>query len=328
MCHHPSLEDMIKCNNIFAMESAPKPVGIFIGGTSGIGEHVAFKFAEYSSKPTIYIIGRDADSGARVLANLPKYNPDPDCRFFFIQCDVSLIENCDRFCKTIMACESFVNVLFMSQGIVSVGRKETEEGLDKKMVLNYYGRWRIVNNLIPLLENAAAMQKDKNATTNRVNARVVSLLAPGNEGPVILDDLELKNHYTKRQYNRHIVEFNSLAVMRFARKFPEIGFIHAHPGIVRGTGIARTLSWFYRYPSYVFLFFGNSPSNVAERLMYILTSPDYRYGAHLLDCNLNSFKEKAEKRNYLSEKLQNKVWDHTEKMHIRAIAHHLNRDEN
>lgn len=326
MCLGPGLEDMIKCNTIFAMESAPNPVGIFIGGTSGIGEHVAFKFAEYSRKPTIYIVGRSADSGARVLANLPKYNPDPDCRFYFIQCDVSSIANCDRLCKTIMERESCVNLLFMSQGIVTVGREETEEGLDKKMVLNYYGRWRIVNQLIPLLEKASARQEDKNATTHRVNARVVSLLAPGNEGPVDTEDLELREHYTKRQYNRHIVEFNSLAVMRFARKFPEIGFIHAHPGIVRGTGIARTLPWFYRYPSYVFLFFGNSPANVAERLMYISASPDYRYGAHIINGNLNSYKEEAEKRNYLTEDLQNLVWDHTEKMHIRALAHHLNKD--
>lgn len=50
------------------------------------------------------------------------------------------------------------------------GRDETSEGMDKKLALNYYARWKFVHDLMPLLEKAKAAGED---------ARVLTVLAAG-----------------------------------------------------------------------------------------------------------------------------------------------------
>jgi NAD(P)-dependent dehydrogenase (short-subunit alcohol dehydrogenase family) len=52
------------------------PVAIFVGGTSGIGEHTAYKLAQYSKNPQIHIVGRKQDAANRVIEELRKINGD------------------------------------------------------------------------------------------------------------------------------------------------------------------------------------------------------------------------------------------------------------
>jgi hypothetical protein len=46
--------------------------------------------------------------------------------------------------------EPKINALFLTAGFMTLtGRNETDEGLDRKMCVNYYSRMRWVVNLIP-----------------------------------------------------------------------------------------------------------------------------------------------------------------------------------
>lgn len=325
----PNISSIIEKNVQYSKLAAAaiKPVAVFVGATSGLGEHTAYAFAKYTHKPTIYIVGRNPEAGARVLKKLQEINPDPESKYYFLRHDVTLISEADKLSKEISANESKVNLLFISSGFLTMnGRTENKEGLDTKLSVNYYGRWRIIENLLPLVQKANAAgsggetSTSSSTDTSKINARVVSLLAPGNEGPVIEDDLDLKHNFTLRNANRHITEFNSLAVERFAQKYPDIGFIHAGPGVVK-TGIMRELPWYIRAVSAPLMYFASTVEDAAERFFYVSsTSPEYRTGAHIIDGSLKSVREKAQEKGYLSPQLQEKVWTHTEQMFKDALA--------
>lgn len=64
-----------------------------------------------------------------------------------------------------------LNYLVLTPGFLTLkGRDETSEGMDKKLALNYYARWKFVQDLMPLLEKAKAQGED---------ARVLTVLAAG-----------------------------------------------------------------------------------------------------------------------------------------------------
>ncbi|KAF5111911.1 hypothetical protein DV454_004516 [Geotrichum candidum] len=296
---------------LMSVSTATNPtVGVFVGATSGIGEHTAYAFAKYTPYPRIHIVGRNADAGSRIVSKLQTINPNAQATFH--RHDMTLISEADALSKTLLEQEQKVNLLFLSPGFLNItGRTETAEGIDAKLAVTYYGRWRVVKDLLPLVEKAADKEE---------NARVVTVLAAGSEGPVNMDDLDLKHNYSFYNFNRHTSEFNSLAVVRFAQLYPRIGFLHAAPGIVR-TGIARELPWYVRMPMKPFMFFASSPEDSAERFYYISQgSPDYRTGSHLVDSSLKSLKEKAVERGYLTPQLQETVWKHTEDIFNEALA--------
>ncbi|KAF5094121.1 hypothetical protein D0Z00_003696 [Geotrichum galactomycetum] len=311
-----SLSAVLKRNaqsaqEIVTLSTAANPtVGVFVGATSGIGENTAYAFAKYTPYPRIYIVGRNVDAGNRIVAKLQTINPNTQATFH--RHDMTLISQADAFSQTVLEQEKKVNLLFLSPGFLALsGRTESAEGIDTKMAINYYGRWRVVEKLLPLVEKAAESEE---------NARVVSVLAPGTEGPVNMNDLDLKHNYSLFNVNRHFTEFNSLAVVRFAQLYPKIGFLHAGPGIVN-TGIGRELPWYVRVAVKPFTFFATRPQDSGERFFYIAQgSPDYRTGSHIIDGNFKSLKEKFTERGYLTPQLQETVWKHTEDMFNEALA--------
>jgi NAD(P)-dependent dehydrogenase (short-subunit alcohol dehydrogenase family) len=311
-----SLSAVLKRNaqsaqEIVALSTATNPtVAVFVGGTSGIGEHTAYAFAKYTPYPRIHIVGRNADAGNRIVTKLQTINPNTHATFH--RHDMTLISEADAFSQKVLEQEKKVNLLFLSTGFLTLsGRTETVEGIDTKMAINYYGRWRVVEKLLPLIEKAAESEE---------NARVVTVLAPGTEGPVNMNDLDLKHNYSLFNVNRHFTEFNSLAVVRFAQLYPKIGFLHAGPGFVN-TGIGRELPWYVRLVVKPLAFFATRPEDSGERFFYISQgSPDYRTGSHIIDGSFKSLKEKFTERGYLTPQLQETVWNHTEDMFNSALA--------
>lgn len=306
-----SIDKVIEQNKA-VKDDVERPVGVFVGGTSGIGEYTAYNFAKYTHDPTIYIIGRSENAGQAVLKKLKEINPSGNAHYYFKKHDVTLIKDCDELCKALNANEEKVNLLFLSAGFLTTdGRTETSEGIDKKLSVNYYGRWRIVEKLMPLL---------RKSSENGENTRIVSVLQPGNEGPVDEDDLDLKKNFTLFKANRHIVEFNSLAVTRFAKQHPKMSFIHAHPGIV-STGIARELPWLLRTgASALSKVIATSPDTSAEKFFYLgWSSPEFKTGSHIVSAKLKELQSDIERKGYLSPELQEKVWNHTEQIFDDAL---------
>ncbi len=112
-----------------------------------------------------------------------------------------------------------LNYLVMSPGFMSsAGFNPTTEGIDRKLAVHVYARWKFADKLMPLLEEAAK---------NGEEARVVTILAAGQGKPIELDNLGLKKRYslyksgvTSPTYNTLLAEvsyFNLLdgAFMQF-----------------------------------------------------------------------------------------------------------------
>ncbi|KAJ7133207.1 hypothetical protein C8R44DRAFT_772031 [Mycena epipterygia] len=109
------------------------------------------------------------------------------------------------------------------------GRNETEEGIDRKLAVHYYGRWRFIKDLLPAVEAAQKAGED---------AKVMSVLAAGDGGAIDLEDLGLKKSFTLASAAAAAPTYNDIMVNDFAARHPGLSFIHSYPGVVR-SGLLR-----------------------------------------------------------------------------------------
>jgi hypothetical protein len=107
----------------------------------------------------------------------------------------------------------------------------------------------------------------------------------------------------------------------FSRKYPDISFIHTHPGVVN-TGIAKELPWYAKYPAIALgKLMATDPEKVGERLFFAgYSSPDFAKGAHLLNSSLHDVSQNAVDRHYVNEELQDLVWKHTEDIFNKGLS--------
>ncbi|KAL3458078.1 hypothetical protein BJX64DRAFT_267402 [Aspergillus heterothallicus] len=265
--------DAVKQSNSALQDYGPGLVGVFVGGTSGIGESTARSFVKYAISPRVYLIGRNEEQASKIIDELQTLNAQS--RVIFVKCDVSLLRRVDEACRTIQEKEGKVNLLVMSSGIFTTrGRDETSEGLDKKLTLHYYARMRFISNLLPHLVNAAMKPNVATAGKNRGLASVVSVLEAGGEGPLILEDLPLKDNYSLKNCAKHAITMTSLSMEELARANPAVSFVHSYPGVVK-TGVLRDFNPFVQALMSV-LFFLAKPWTVpledsGERHLYAAT---------------------------------------------------------
>jgi NAD(P)-dependent dehydrogenase (short-subunit alcohol dehydrogenase family) len=98
-----------------------------------------------------------------------------------------------------------INYLVYSAGLMTTaGRSETVEGIDKKLAVHYYGRWKFVNELMPALVKAKEDGED---------ARALFVLSAGHSTAIDLEDLGLKKTYSlgnaagqASAYNDHMIQ--------------------------------------------------------------------------------------------------------------------------
>ncbi|KAJ8516553.1 hypothetical protein ONZ45_g6171 [Pleurotus djamor] len=251
------------------------PVAVIVGGTAGIGAALAVKLAQYSTSPTVHLVGRSQSSADGVISQMKEVNPKGD--YHFHECDVSLLSNSRNLATSLSGSLPKVNLLIVSQGILSMqGRTETSEGLDIKMSLHYYSRMLFIQTLLPNLLKA---------------------VESGEEARVILGSAAA-----------HCITMTDVAVHRFARLYPTVSFQHAYPAFVN-TSIGRNLPWYLSGPAH-FLgnVFGTTPADCAEQLYEGLIQDSMKTGAHFVSSDGQEVKGKE----IVNEDVQDKVWAHTE----------------
>lgn len=307
----PALTEIPRLN---AKAGLSNLVGVFFGGTSGIGEYTAKALVRHTQNPTVYIVGRNKEAGERILRELSALRPDSTPNLHFLQHDLSLLSEVDAAVQRIVASESKLNLVMFSANNLSLKgtRTNTKEGLDARFALMYYSRWRAISELQPLLHKAALTGE---------SARALSVLDPGNGHKVDLDDPDLKHNYSFLNANKQAGQFNSLATRRFARVDQEVAYIHTFPGFVQ-TNIGQALPWYLRPLLAVGASLaGISAEESGERHLYIgAVGERYAKGSHLVGAKLEDLSEKNEAKGFLTTDLQDKVWEHTEEMFRRAAA--------
>jgi len=282
------------------------PVAIFLGGTSGIGQGVAEAFARYTSgNAHIIICGRNRTAAEAIIASFPKptiaAGAGPQPVHEFVQCDAMLMKNVGATTAELLSRLPKANFLVMSPGFLTLrGRDETEEGIDKKLALNYYARWRFLHDLMPLLSAAKDQGED---------AKVMTVLAAGKGGEIDADDLGLKKNYSVSNAAKAAPTYNDLMLEAFAARHPDMAFTHAFPGLVR-TNMTKFGHWalkpFNPLVQVAITPFSTSQGDCAELMLFSLL--DGKKGVYRRDEKGDEIGMKAY---YGTEEGRIKLWEHT-----------------
>ena len=262
-----------------------------IGSTNGIGKGLALALA--AKKVNLTVVGRSEEAGQEVLALCRKVNPTGTYDFF--KCDVSLIKAIDAFSSEYIKTHTKIDFLILSQGIASMnGRTETNEGIDRKLAIHFYGRMAFIQNLLPKLLNSES-------------PKIISILSGGvHSSYTNKNDLALKDNFSIKNAADAAGFYNDLFLDKLSLSNPTVSFQHAAPGFVASNwgsdfnflirGPLRLLQWS----------FGRSIESCGE----ILTTAMMQRGPgfHIFGSN----GDVASKTSDHSEEMRNIVYEHTQ----------------
>ncbi|KAJ7162848.1 NAD(P)-binding protein [Mycena filopes] len=220
----PKKAIILNSNAAFVPKSQ-NPVALFLGGTSGIGQAMARRFAQYTKGEShIILLGRNHQAAR---ATISSFGPTRSNGMYeFMECDATLMRNVTTTTTSLLGRIPKLNFLVLTPGFFSIiaGRDETAEGIDKKLALLYYARWKFIYDLLPLLKNASKSSEE---------AKVYSVLGAGTGRKIDFEDLGLKKRYSALKAATTAASYNDLMFERFAVDNPEVQFTHAFPGLVR-----------------------------------------------------------------------------------------------
>jgi NAD(P)-dependent dehydrogenase (short-subunit alcohol dehydrogenase family) len=234
-----------------------------VGGTSGIGNALARKFAQHDMN--VIVLGRNEAAGNKLVETMQQEHKDGV--FEFHKCDAFLMKNIREKCVELKDRLPMLNYCVFTQGIVSMDKRvETVEGIDKKLALHYYGRMQFIEELLPLLRRGAAQAQD---------AKVVSVLSAGEHQPYLhQSDLSLRINYTLSDVANAAGFYTDLSFDHYSRDLPQnqgVSFLHMHPGNVR-TNWGSDLGLVHRILSKLIQAGAMTPEKCADKLSIPLFS--------------------------------------------------------
>ena len=127
-------------------------VALVTGGTDGIGRAVALGLARSGDR--VLFVGRSAERGARVLAELRRALPGVD--HAFLPADLSLLSETSRVAGEVARLTDRLDAAVFCAGVLSAVPEWTAEGLERSFVLNYLSRYLLARRLLPALARASS----------------------------------------------------------------------------------------------------------------------------------------------------------------------------
>jgi len=135
------------------LSAAPgERVALVTGGTDGIGRAVALGLARGGDR--VLFVGRSAEWGARVLAELREARPGTD--HVFLPADLSLLSETARVADEVVRRADRLDAAVFCAGILSTVPEWTADGLERNFVLNYLTRYLMARRLLPMLTRASS----------------------------------------------------------------------------------------------------------------------------------------------------------------------------
>ncbi|KAK7007788.1 hypothetical protein R3P38DRAFT_2552607 [Favolaschia claudopus] len=298
----PSLSTVRASNAAFS--PAYTSVAIFVGGTSGIGQGMAEAFARHTKgNAHIVLVGRNRAAAESIISTFPKPTA-PGVTHEFVECDITLMKNVHRVANELRSRIPKINFLVLSPGVLTMnGRNETEEGIDRKLAVHYYGRWRFIKDLLPAVEEAHKAGED---------AKVMTVLAAGHGGKIDLNDLGLKKTFSIAAAASTAPTYSDIMVNDLAARYPGISFIHSYPGLVATnilkTSDTRTIRVMNSIFSPLMRPFSYSVETSGEHQLYALL----KAGPGAVRATDNGDDIGLTKNYYGDAESMKKLWEHTE----------------
>ncbi|EFX03829.1 short chain dehydrogenase reductase [Grosmannia clavigera kw1407] len=284
-------------NQDLARNGSRPYVAVFTGGTAGIGAYAVVGIATVFGKAKttrglrVYIVGRSQTAAETLSA---------DCRtayangqYEFVKAaDLSLLADVDHVCETITAAESAVSrkeghapridLLVATQGVLSLSQHQTAEGIDFASSLFYYGRMRVVDQLLPLL---LSVQEDDvvNDTDDNPPGHVVSVFNPKLEGAIVESDLSLRKPENQGILVRggQNASFTTFYMEALVSRYPgRIALAHYYPGYVvtdlaNKSPLPRWVKILWRLVAPLLSFFSVPQAECGQRVLFMASSAYY-----------------------------------------------------
>ncbi|CAH7683601.1 hypothetical protein PPACK8108_LOCUS17241 [Phakopsora pachyrhizi] len=256
---------------------------VIAGGTQGIGEGVAIRFAQLGAS-RIFIVGRNEQSGNTVLQRLRDASAACSSsgakqQFEFLRADLSSIKAITEAANEIKqkVGSKGVDYLVMTQGGTPNGLyDENSDGLDKSFVVQCLSRFGLSYFL--------AESKTLNSGSS-----VVSVLSPGSDfSELDIDDISLKKlHSTKPWRASFLISqgkrdsmITDALTLEFNRRYPSINFYHLFPGFVT-TSVLFNRGFPFPLPQLSSLLapilnktIANSPSSYSDVPIFFAANPE------------------------------------------------------
>lgn len=261
------------------------------GGSDGIGLQVATNLAAKGA--VVIIVSRNESKGEAAVDLIRSVTSNP--RVSFTQCDLSLIEEIDRFVERFFITHSSLDILVHCAGLVLPTRTLTREGLETIFAVQYIARFHLSNSLVNAISRAKGV--------------IVSISAAG----ASRHTLDFKNLYGEKRYSgvtmlSQEAVANEVFGLRFIAKHPEITFYSYEPYFVK-TKFFDSMSFSFKMVNSLLGFLNAvSPEDAAGDIAELIASdyPSGIYGSNLRVVEAN--------RSWSDTVLQDNLWIVSEHM--------------
>lgn len=225
--------------NLFDTARDKNLKAVVISASSGIGEACALRLAKQGF--TVIALGRDptGERKHKILEELiakskESFGSDgtiPSHEFFAV--DALSLTDVDQVAKDIVKKHPAIDVLVMTQGMVSTSKRLTKDGQDEKLTLHYFSRVALAYGLLPALRKSAEMKRIEKGPV------VMSILSGGVHSAYkdYQKDFSLRNSYSVKNAANAAGFYNDLAFGTLASQDANkgINFVHAAPGFINST---------------------------------------------------------------------------------------------
>lgn len=287
------------------------------GGTDGIGKAIASALAARGAE--VVIVGRDPEKGARVERELRATAGHE--RVHFLQADLGLMRDTDRLADDIIAGIPTLHHLVLCAGVIRGRRLLTKEGVESNFAINYLSRFVLTGRLLPLLQATGAPGDA---------ARIVVIGGAAMNGTIHYDDINLTRNFRMLTMVPQFCQANDLFVLEQARRLaergdrPRVTIATLKIGVVR-TNIRRDFPWWMKLlvPLVFDPILGQTPEQIAESAMRLLTSPALEGKSGLLFSQIKRFKAAEPNARTRDPREGDRLWVFSEHLAARARASRL-----
>ncbi|KAG8986199.1 hypothetical protein FRB90_004152 [Tulasnella sp. 427] len=284
MSSKPSLAT-VKSSNASATWTY-KPTAVFVGGTSGIGEATARALAVATrGRAHIIIVGRSRTRAEAIFDSFPRTT---ESQYDFIECDVTDMKKIVEAAKEIQskAFNGRLNYLVLSQGVwLCAEPKQSLNGIDQRLVLTFYSRWKFVEELAPLLDKAGDQGEE---------ARVMAILNPEGGSAIDISDLGMKKTTGGLALAGAGTGYTNAMIQEYSKLHPNLAFFNIYPGLVDTPNANGAAWWTKPLIAIARRLIMITPEESGERMLSALLNPEYKKGGFYLNQYANQVQVASE----------------------------------
>jgi NAD(P)-dependent dehydrogenase (short-subunit alcohol dehydrogenase family) len=235
------------------------------GATGGLGRATALQLAQKGA--FVVIIARSNTRANEVIKEIEKEGGKGQ----FVNCDLSAMKDTREAAESITKVVDRLDVLINNAGAYFPKYRETPEGFESTLALNYLSPFLLTHHLVNQMEQTAAEHGE---------ARIVNISAILHRRPILWDDLNYKettyNGLSTYKQSKHLL---TSFTYYLSRKLKETGITVncIHPGVVK-TGLMQSD---FPFPAnFIFpivrLLVGKTPEQAADTPVWLAWSNEVK----------------------------------------------------